>query len=316
MLRTGPSWLAIIKDIEKFAPNAIVLNYTNPMSALTKLACENTTNQVVGLCHSVQGTSQQLALYAGIPYEEMKWKCAGINHMAWFTELTHNGNDVYQILNNQLDETDLYDADPVRFEIMKHFGAFVTESSGHFSEYVPYFRSNPESIKRYTGNGHLGESGFYASTWPVNRKEVDIRIQHQLDSNYKFKMLRSEEYASKIIEAVVFNEPTIIHGNLINNGSISNLPQNACVEVPIVVDRNGLQQIIVGNLPEQLAALNRTHISVHNLMVNAVVEKNKESALFALLLDPLTSAVCTPEDIKKMFDEMWEAQNEDLKYYL
>jgi alpha-galactosidase len=315
MLRTGPSWMAIVKDIERLAPKAIVMNYTNPMSALTTLGLRSAANQQVGLCHSVQGTSQQLALYADVPFEEMRWQCAGINHMAWFTELSHKGEDLYPRLKEALEKTDLYEADPVRFEIMKHFGAFVTESSGHFSEYLPYFRKNEKALKQYTREGYLGESGYYASMWPDARAEADQRIREQLEGEHDIVIERSEEYASKIIEAVALNKPCVIHGNVINNGSIGNLPDNACVEVPIMIDRTGLHQTRFGELPEQMAALNRSHISVTNLMVKAVLEKDREAAVHALMLDPLSAAVCTPQEIRDMFDEMWESEKQDLEYF-
>lgn len=316
MLRTGPEWMAIIRDIERLAPKALVMNYTNPMSALTALGLKSGSNQQVGLCHSVQGTGQQLALYADVPYEEMRWQCAGINHMAWFTELSHKGEDLYPRLLESLETSDLFEADPVRFEIMKHFGAFVTESSGHFSEYLPYFRKNEKALKQYTREGYLGESGAYAKTWPDNRANVAEVIREQLAGEYDIVIERSEEYASRIIEAVVFNKPDVIYGNVFNNGSIGNLPDDACVEVAIMVDRTGFHQTRFGDLPEQMAALNRSHISVHKLMVKAILHKDREAAVHALMLDPLTAAVCTPQEIRDMFDEMWEAQKEDLQYFL
>jgi len=164
MLRTGPAWLEIVRDIERLCPSALVMNYTNPMSALTLLVLRATPLQVVGLCHSVQGTSGQLARYLDVPYEELRWRCGGINHLAWFTELTWQGEDMYPRLRQAAQDPEIYECDPVRFEVMLHFGAFVTESSGHFSEYVPYFRKRPDLIKRYTRKGYLGESGFYATT--------------------------------------------------------------------------------------------------------------------------------------------------------
>ncbi|TME40329.1 MAG: alpha-glucosidase/alpha-galactosidase, partial [Chloroflexi bacterium] len=172
-LRTGPAWLEIVSDVQRVAPGAVVLNYTNPMSILTLAALRSTDLSVVGLCHSVQGTSRQLAGYLGIPYAEMDWDCAGINHNAWFTKLEREGVDLYPLLRERARDPDVYEKDPVRFEVMLHLGAFVTESSGHFSEYVPYFRKRPELINRYTRPGYLGESGFYANNWPRWRREND-----------------------------------------------------------------------------------------------------------------------------------------------
>src|SRR5437879_5142217 len=165
-LRTGPAWLEIVADIARVAPRAVVMNYTNPMSILTLAALRATDIQVVGLCHSVQGTSRQIAGYLDIPYEEMFWRCAGINHNAWFTTLEREGKDLYPLLRERARTTEIYEQDPVRFEVMLHLGAFVTESSGHFSEYLPYFRKRPDHIKKYMRPGYRGESGFYAKNWP------------------------------------------------------------------------------------------------------------------------------------------------------
>src|ERR1700740_2711033 len=180
-LRTGPAWLEIVADVQRAAPKAVVLNYTNPMSILTLAALRATDLQVVGLCHSVQGTSRQIASYLDIPYEDMSWDCAGINHNAWFTRLERDGRDLYPDLRERAQDENVYERDPVRFEMMLHLGAFVTESSGHFSEYVPYFRKRPDLIRKYTRSGYLGESGFYANNWPRWRLENDESIEAMLE---------------------------------------------------------------------------------------------------------------------------------------
>src|SRR6266567_4024193 len=259
-LRTGPAWLDILHDAEQLCPRAWVLNYTNPMSILTLAALLGSTMRTVGLCHSVQGTSKQLAGYLNIPYEELQWRCAGINHNAWFTELSYQGQDIYPRLRELAQVPEIYERDPVRFEIMRYFGAFVTESSGHFSEYVPYFRKRPELIERYCRDGYLGGTGFYANNWPTWREKND-----------------------------------------------------GCIEVACLVDRNGVQPCHFGPLPEQLAALNRSHMAVHTLMCEALLTRSKEAARYALLLDPLTAAVCSPAEISNLFDEMWEAEKEYLR---
>ncbi|MFC2046017.1 alpha-galactosidase [Chloroflexota bacterium] len=312
MLRTGPAWSEILRDMEHLCPQALVMNYTNPMSALTLLALRSTRLAVVGLCHSVQGTSQQLAGYLDVPLEELRWQCAGINHLAWFTELKHEGEDMYPRLRRAARNPSVYEADPVRFEVMLHFGAFVTESSGHFSEYVPYFRKRPDLRKRYTRPGYLGESGLYANNWPRWRAEADETIRAQLDGRSEIKLERSSEYASVIVEAVETHQPAVIYGNVLNTGLIDNLPAGGCVEVPVLVDGNGLHPTHVGPLPPQLAALDASHMYVHELMVEAVIERDWRVALHALMLDPLTAAVCSPEEIRQMFDEMWEAERTDL----
>jgi alpha-galactosidase len=312
MLRTGPAWLEILRDIEHLCPQAVVMNYTNPMSALTLLALRATGLQVVGLCHSVQGTSRQLAAYLDVPYEELRFRCAGINHLAWFTELTYRGEDMYPRLRQAARDPEIYDADPVRFEVMFHFGAFVTESSGHFSEYVPYFRKRPDLLERYTREGYRGESGLYAKNWPRWRAEADETVQAQLAGRSKIILHRSEEYASVIVEAMETNHPAVIHGNVLNEGLIHNLPAGGCVEVPVLVNSTGLRPIHFGPLPPQLAALDAAHMYVHELMVEAVLARDRGVALQALMLDPLTAAVCSPDEIRAMFEEMWEAEQVDL----
>ena len=312
MLRTGPAWLEIARDIERLCPSALVMNYTNPMSALTLLALRATPLQVVGLCHSVQGTSRQLAKYLDVPYEELRWRCGGINHLAWFTELSVRGEDMYPRLRQAAQNPEIYECDPVRFEVMLHFGAFVTESSGHFSEYVPYFRKRPDLIKRYTRKGYLGESGFYANNWPSWRAASAEMIRAVLAGKSEMALKRSSEYASTIVEARETGRPAVIHGNVLNAGLIDNLPAGGCVEVAALVDGTGLHPIRFGPLPPQLAALDAAHMYVHELLVEAVLERSREAALHALLLDPLTAAVCSPAETRSMFDEMWEAEQADL----
>ncbi|MGO9413288.1 MAG: alpha-galactosidase [Spirochaetia bacterium] len=315
MLRTGPTWLEILRDIERLCPRAVVMNYTNPMSALTLLALRATPLKVVGLCHSVQGTSQQLADYLDLPWCELRFRCAGINHLAWFTELTHEGRDMYPRLRERMADPEVYDADPVRFEMMKHFGAFCTESSGHMSEYLPYFRKRPALIERYTRGGYRGESGFYANNWPAWRAAGDDSIRELLDGRSPLSLQRSEEYASTIIEAVECGRPAVIHGNVLNAGLIDNLPGDGCVEVPVLADSSGLSPVHFGPLPAQLAALDRAHMAVHGLMVDAVLGRDLDAARMALLLDPLTAAVCSPEEITAMFEEMVRAERADLGYF-
>jgi alpha-galactosidase len=310
-LRTGPAWLDILHDAEELCPNAWVLNYTNPMSILMLSALTATKMRAVGLCHSVQGTSKQLADYLQVPYEELEWRCAGINHNSWFTTLRYRGEDMYPRLRERAQVKEVYEQDPVRFEFMSYFGAFVTESSGHFSEYVPYFRKRPELIEQYCRKGYLGEIGFYANNWPTWRADNEKQIAEMLNGQRDVPYQRSHEYGSYIIEGITLNRPTVIHGNVRNTGLIDNLP-DGCVEVACLVDRHGIQPTHFGALPEHLAALNRAHMAVHNLVSQALLQRDKEAARYALLLDPLTAAVCSPAEISAMFDEMWEAQRQYL----
>jgi alpha-galactosidase len=313
-LRTGPTWLDIVRDIERLSPRAMILNYTNPMSILTLAALKSTRLPVVGLCHSVQGTSRQLADYLDVPYAELYWRCAGINHNAWFTVLEHQGVDQYPRLLERARDPEIYDSDPIRFEMARYFGAFVTESSGHFSEYVPYFRKRPELIERYCRAGYRGETGFYANNWPRWRQANDENIRALLAGRAEISLARSEEYAADIIEAHQFDRPAVIYGNVRNQGLIDNLP-DGCVETPVLVDRHGLTATHFGPLPPQLAALNRAHMAVHELVVEALLARNLQAARYALQLDPLTAAVCAPADIDAMFTEMWSAQRSDLSYW-
>jgi alpha-galactosidase len=315
MLRTGPTWLEILRDLERACPQAVVMNYTNPMSALTLLALRATELAVVGLCHSVQGTARQLAAYLDVPAEELRFRCAGINHMAWFTELRYQGEDMYPRLRRAALDPEIYESDPVRFEVMQHFGAFVTESSGHFAEYVPYFRKRPDLLQRYTREGYQGESGFYANNWPRWRAEADETSRAQVSGKSEIVLSRGSEYASAIVEAIESGRPAVIHGNVLNSRLIHNLPFGGCVEVPVLVDGMGLHPVDFGPLPPQLAALNAAHMYVHELMVQAVLERDREAALRALMLDPLSAAVCSPDEIRQMFEEMWEAERADLAFF-
>jgi len=310
-LRTGPAWLDIVADTQKLAPQATILNYTNPMSILTLAAIRKVDLPVVGLCHSVQGTSRQIAGYLDIPYEEMQWECAGINHNAWFTKLERAGDDLYPELRRRARTQEIYEKDPVRFEVMLQLGAFVTESSGHFSEYVPYFRKRSDLVQKYARPGYLGESGFYANNWPRWRRENDDSIEAMLNGDKPVPLKRSLEYGADIIEAIECGRPASIHGNVLNNGSIDNLP-NGCVEVECKVGRGGMETLHFGPLPEQLAALNRSHMAVHELVVDALMKRSKQQAKYALMLDPLTAAVCSLEEIDRMFEEMWSAERESL----
>jgi alpha-galactosidase len=310
-LRTGPVWLQIVADIARLAPRARVINYSNPMSILTLAAARSCDLEVVGLCHSVQGTSRKLASYLDIPYDRITWRCAGINHNAWFTTLERDGEDLYPLLRRRALIPEIYEQDPVRFEVMLHMGAFVTESSGHFSEYVPYFRKRPDLLAKYIRASYLGESGFYAANWPVWRRANDELIASMLRGETPVPKERSHEYASAIIEAIELGRDATIHGNVHNTGWVDNLP-DGCVEVECRVSRGGLHPVHFGVLPEQLAALNRSHMAVHELVVEALLERDRQKAKYALMLDPLTAAVCSLEEIDRLFEEMWEAERESL----
>ncbi|MBE9914084.1 alpha-galactosidase [Paenibacillus donghaensis] len=309
-LRTLPSWMEIVRDIEELCPDSIILNYTNPMSAVTLLTSRITEIPVVGLCHSIQNTSSQLAKYAGVPYEELQWRAGGINHMSWFVELTHQGKDLYPVLREKIKDPDLLKKDPVRFDAMKYLGAFVSESSGHFSEYIPYYRKRQDLIDQHCSSGYNGATGFYADNWPIWRKENDEQILQKLEGKLPISLESSNEYAAIIIEAMLKNEPKVIYGNVPNEGLIHNLPQNGVVEVACMIDRNGVSPCRFGELPEHLAALCRSNMAFFELAVGAVLENDKEMARHALMVDPLSAAVCSLKEISDMFEELYEAERD------
>lgn len=309
-MRTLPAWVEIVRDIEELAPNTTILNYTNPMSAITLATTRITDIPVVGLCHSVQSTSRKLAEMLEVPYEELKWNCAGINHMSWFTTLEHNGQDMYPILREKAEDPEFLAQDPVRLDAMKYLGYFVTESSGHFSEYIPYYRKRQDLIDKHCSVGYNGATGFYANEWPYWRERTDREIMEIISGERELELWNSHEYAAIIIEAMVKNTPKVIYGNVKNTGLIENLPQDGIVEVACLINRNGINPCYYGRLPEHLAALNKSNMSFFELTVSAVLEQDREMAMRALLVDPLTAAVCSLEEIKAMFDELYEAEKD------
>lgn len=314
-LRTAPIFLSVLKDIERFCPEAYVLNYTNPMSILCLAGSKYSWVKLIGLCHSVQHTSHQIAAYMSIPYEELHWQCAGINHLSWFLRLSHKNKNVYPKLFEVAKRSDVYEEDPIRFDMMKYFGYFVTESSGHLSEYVPYYRKRKELVEKYCRKEFNGDSGFYSRNWPVWRQEQDNQRAGQISGEENIDLDRSWEYAGYIVQAIETNSPFVIHATVPNAGLISNLPTTGVVEVPCLVDRNGIQPIFWGSLPEQCAAICSSNMRMFELAAAACVEKSIEAALYALLLDPLTAAVCSPEEIKNMFHELYSTQKAFLQNY-
>lgn len=326
-LRTIPTFIEVLRDAERLCPRAVVLNYTNPMNMMCLAAARAVPSMsVVGLCHSVQGTSNLLSSRAGVPYDEMDWECAGINHLAWFTKLEHKGKDLYPILMKKA-KADLEgkaanreDKDLVRKDMMVHFGAFITESSGHLSEYLPYYRKQKDIMARYCRPKYDGESSFYANEWPGWRKKADDTRLAMLSGKEPMDWDRSWEYASWIIEAREKDSPVRIHGNVMNSVDgvgklISNLPENGCVEVACMIDRNGVNPTRYGALPPQMAALCDSNMRMFELGATAAVERSKEAAIYSLMLDPLTSAVCSPAQIKEMTLEMFTAEKKFLPGY-
>jgi len=327
-LRTVPVFLEVLKDAERLCPGAIMLNYTNPMNLMCLAAARTSFIPVVGLCHSVQGTSHLLAKRAGVPYEEMTWECAGINHLAWFTKLEHKGQSLYPLLlekavqdlaGNPSDPDDAKDL--VRKDMMLHFGAFITESSGHLSEYLPYYRKRADLIEKYSRDGYDGGTSFYADNWPTWRKTADENRLKQLSGEAPIgDRERSWEYGSWIIEAREKDKPFRIHGNVPNNFGgagqlITNLPADGCVEVSCMIDQNGINPTRYGRLPAQMAAICVSNMGMFDLGAQAIIERSKEAAIHALMLDPLSAAVCSPAEIKAMTLELFEAEKAYLPEY-
>lgn len=314
-MRTVPVWLQILRDAEELCPNAVVLNYTNPMNIMMLAAMRVSKMHMVGLCHSVQGTSHMLAGYTDVPYEQVQWKCAGINHLAWFTEFNGpDGNSLYPTLFEQAtDRTSKFATEePVRSDMMLHFGAFITESSGHLSEYLPYYRKRKDLLDKYTDTGYRGEESFYANNWPTWRKNQDDYRTKLFTGEEEIKPERSWEYGAWIIESIEKNQPFLIHGNVANDGCISNLPQDGCVEVACLVNANGIQPTRFGRLPKVMAAICDSNMRMFDLAADAAIEKSKHLARLALTQDPLTAAVCSPAEIFALVDELFEAEAEFL----
>lgn len=325
-LRTIPVWLEVLRDAEELCPRAVVLNYTNPMNMMCLAAGRSSSMSVVGLCHSVQGTSTRLAKRAHVPYEELEWECAGINHLSWFVKLRHKGKSLYpklmkmaksDLAGKQVDPEDIRDW--VRKDVMLHFGAFVTETSGHLSEYLPYYRKRKDLLEKYCQDKNSG-TNYYGNNWPAWRERADVERLEYMKQNKPISSQRSWEYASWIIEAREKNVPFRIHGNVMNNVGhgghlITNLPGNGCVEVACMIDGNGIQPTRFGALPPQMAALCAAHMSVYDLGATAAIKRSKEAAIHALMLDPLTAAVCSPAEIKAMALEMFAAEKNYLSGY-
>jgi len=307
-LRTVPSWLKILEDAKRLCPNALIMNYTNPMSIMSLAAVRTTDQPFVGLCHSVQGGWRFMADVAGVPRDELEWRCGGINHMAWFTELRHRGRDLYPRILAAIRKKKVYEREPIRFEILKEFGYFVTESSGHFSEYVPWFRKRRDLIKKYCRDRYRGGSGFYASVWPNWRKWNDKSRTQMAEGRREIPIKRGHEFASYIIEAHYFNRPRTIHASVANTGLIPNLPQTGVVEVPVLVDRQGYTPTYFGDLPEQCAAMCRSNMAVFELCVQGIMNRDREAVIHAMMLDPLSAAVCCPAEIRSMAGELFRAE--------
>jgi len=312
-LRTIPVMLDFARDIEKVCPDAWMLNYTNPMAMITGAMLHGSSVRTVGLCHSVQGCAEWLLRHLGM-YDQVKklqWKIAGINHQGWLLEITDGGRDLYPEIKRRAAALNAEARkkgakkhwDMVRFELLRHFGYYVTESSEHTSEYMPCWikRTHPELIE---------ELNIPLDEYPrrcIRQIENWTQRSKELTENPTLSHTRTDEYGAYIMEAMETDVPYRIGGNVLNMGLITNLPRNAVVEVACLVDRNGVQGCFVGDLPEQLAALNRTNINVQLLTIEAALTGKREAVYHAAMLDPHTSAELTLDQIRALCDELLAA---------
>ena len=326
-LRTIPVLIDLCREMDDLASDALLLNYVNPMAANCWAIDAVTGRPHVGLCHSVQGTSEMLAGWIGVPYDEVNFHCAGINHQAFFLEFRRGKEDLYPLIREAVQRPEVYAQEPVRIELMKHFGYFVTESSGHASEYLPYFRKSAQMVEeelvpRFTDPVNdwfdYGRTGGYLRHCQQRLADYPREFEEIVAAGPPAE--RSHEYGSWIMEAMETNRPIRINGNVPNRGLIDNLPTGCCVEVPCLVDGSGVQPTAVGALPAQLAALNRTNINVQSLIVEATLSHDParftDAVRQAVMLDPLTAAVCTLDEIQSMTDEMLMAQQQWLPQHI
>ncbi len=310
-LRTIPVLLDMCRDMEQLCPDVTFLQYVNPMAMNCWAINRATSIKTVGLCHSVQHTAWQLAGDIGIPLEEINYTCAGINHMAFYLKFERDGEDLYPRIRQVIDEGRVPIYNQVRYELFKRLGYFVTESSEHLAEYLPYFikRDRPDLIDRF--NIPLDEY--------IARCEIQIMgwdtLRDMLEGGEQVDVRRSVEYGSLIIHSMETGTPRVIYGNVANNGLIDNLPQDCCVEVPCLVDKNGVQPVKVGALPPQLAALMQTNINVQALTVEAALTCKREHIYHAAMLDPHTSAELDLDQIWSLVDDLIEAHGDWLPAY-
>ena len=310
-LRNVPVILDICRDMTELCPDALLINYTNPLAIIGWAVSDYTRIKNVGICNGVQSTAADLAKYLGIPGDELSYWIGGINHMAWFLELKWRGQDAYPLLREKFSDPAVYSGfdahvfgpDIVRAEVFKAFGYYCTETSPHLSEYLPYFRKRPELISKF--KLEMPERTLEENE--KERRDKDNELTNLISSETELPVVRKNDYGVSIINAIETGVPARVTGNVKNTNLITNLSEGCCVEVPCLVDKEGLHPCHVGDLPPQLAALNRTNINVQELAVRGIVEKSKTKIFHSILLDPLTSAILTIDETREMVDEMFLA---------
>jgi alpha-galactosidase len=313
-LRTIPVMLEICRDMEALCPKAFLLNYTNPMAMLCRAIQRESSIRTVGLCHSVQGTAAMLARWIGAPLDEITYTCAGINHMAWFLEYLWNGEDAYPRIREAITtRPEVYNEEQVRNEMFLAFDYYVTESSGHASEYNPWFRKRPDLIEKYCIHGtnwNPGHPNFslkrYLDRQDNWRETIEDWFAKPVD------LARGHEYAAAIIDALQGGEPFAFNGNVRNTNLVTNLPPDACVEVPVFATKEGFRPIHVGALPPQVAALTSTSAQIEEMAVEAALTRNPRLVYQAICHDPLTAAVLSLTEIKEMVTALFEVNREHL----
>ena len=317
-LRTAPVMLQIVRDIEELCPHAVVLNYTNPMAMLVSYLQRQTDIRITGLCHSVQGTAQMIGKWLGLKEGELDYTCVGINHQAFYLKLQHDGRDMYPALAEAVKRPEVAAEEPVRIEMFRHLKYFVTESSGHNSEYVAWFRKRPDLIEKYCTHGTGWNPGAHAyildeylgreDTW---EKEYTDWLDHG-----EVNLERGGEYASNIFNAIFGDHtPYPFNANLRNNGYVTNIDRDACVEVPVIADKTGIHTIDIHTLPQHLSVLVNNSAKIEELAVQGAIDGDPEKIFAACLFDPLTAAVCSMEEIHSMVQEMFDRNAAYLTYF-
>jgi alpha-galactosidase len=318
-LRTIPVMLGIAHDMERLCPDATMLNYTNPMAMLCRAMQRETKIKLTGLCHSVQGTAMMLAKWIGAPYEEITYTCAGINHMAWYLKYEWKGKDAYPLIRKAITERpEVYNEEQVRNEMFLAFDHYVTESSGHNSEYNWWFRKRPDLIEKYCTHGTGWNPGEYAYILKHYRSREDNwreDAKQWFAKDTPISLERGHEYAAHIINALKGGEPFQFNGNVSNTGLVTNLPQGACVEVPVWASNKGLEGVYVGALPPQCAALTNLSSQIEEMAVEAALTGDPRLVYYAIANDPLSAAVLSLAEIREMTDKMLDKNRDYLPQF-
>lgn len=319
-LRTLPPMMDIVRDMEKYCPDAVLLNYTNPMAMLCGALQRQTSIPVTGLCHSVQGTAMMLAIWIGALYPEVNYVCAGINHQAWYLNYEVSGQDAYPLIHKAITENpDIYNEEQVRNEMYLALGYYVTESSGHNSEYNWWFRKRPDLIEKYCTHGtgwNPGEYAYILKEYQNAEASWKAIVQERLAATLtKADIQRGLEYAAYIINALKGGEPFRFNGNVPNTSLITNLPEGACVEVPVFVDKAGFHPIHVGALPAECALLTQLSSGIEEMVINASLTGDPTMVYRAICHDPLTASVLSLAEIRQMTNDLFSCHKDYLPQF-